>query len=304
MKGPVRRILVIKLGGLSDFVMSFGAFSAIRRHHADAHVTLLTVKSFAELARKSGWFDEVRENGAPAWTRPGKVLKLIRRLRRGGFDLVYDLENTPRSARYRALSTALKWNPPAWSRGVDDGTREHVVERLARQLAEAGVTEMPMPDLSWMIGGFGGRFGLKDGYVLIAPGGARAEPGKRWPPDRYAELARRVAIEGRRPVIIGTEADTEIARVVAAASPDSMNLVGRTTLFDLAALAAHAKVAVGNDIGAMHLIAAVGCSSAVLFSAASDTALRAPRGRYVVMLRESNLADLPVSEVAAALRLR
>ena len=304
MKGPVRRVLVIKLGGLSDFVMSFGAFSAIRRHHADAHVTLLTVKTFAELARKSGWFDEVREDGAPAWTRPGKVLKLIRRLRRGGFDLVYDLENTPRSARYRALSTALKWSPPTWSRGVDDGTREHVVERLARQLAEAGVTEMPMPDLSWLIGGFGGRFGLKDGYVLIAPGGAKDEAGKRWPPDRYAELARRVAIEGRRPVIIGTEADTEIARVVAAASPDSMNLVGRTTLFDLATLAAHAKVAVGNDIGAMHLVAAVGCPSAVLFSAASDTALRAPRGRYVVMLRESNLADLPVSEVAAALRLR
>jgi ADP-heptose:LPS heptosyltransferase len=61
-------------------------------------------------------------------------------------------------------------------------------------------------------------------------------------------------------------------------------------------------VAVGNDTGPMHLIAAAGCSSVVLFSADSDPALCAPRGK-VAVLRRPDLAQLTVDEVAAALPL-
>ena len=54
----------------------------------------------------------------------------------------------------------------------------------------------------------------------------------------------------------------------------------------------------------MHLIAAVGCPSVVLFSAASDPALTAPRGpggAWPTVLRVPDLADLPVARVAATL---
>ncbi len=50
------RILVIRLGALGDFVQSFGPFAAIRAHHPDANVTLLTTAPFAELARQAPWF--------------------------------------------------------------------------------------------------------------------------------------------------------------------------------------------------------------------------------------------------------
>ena len=60
-----------------------------------------------------------------------------------------------------------------------------------------------------------------------------------------------------------------------------------------------AVAAVGNDTGPMHLIAAAGCASIVLFSDDSDPALCAPRGR-VTVLRRPDLASLEVSEVAAA----
>ena len=50
------RILVIRLGALGDFVQSFGPFSAIRAHHPEARITLLTTAPFADLARRShGW---------------------------------------------------------------------------------------------------------------------------------------------------------------------------------------------------------------------------------------------------------
>ncbi len=163
---------------------------------------------------------------------------------------------------------------------------------------------MPSPDLSWMTAGYGGRYGLNDGYVLIAQGGTIARAGGGWPAERFAELARRVALEGRRPVIIGEEADAAAGGRIAAASPEAMDLTGRTTLFDVASLAAHAHAVVGNDSGILHLVAAAGCPTVVLFSSASDPDRNAPRGRYVVKIRRDNLSDLPVTEVAAAIRLR
>ena len=162
---------------------------------------------------------------------------------------------------------------------------EHYVEQLVHQLADAGITDMPAPDLSWLTAGYGGRYGLQDGYVLIAPGGAFAREGKGWPVERFSELARRLAIEGRRPVIIGEPADAAVNQVIAAASPEAMDLTGKTSLFDVAVLATRASASLGNDSGIVHFLAAVGCPTAVMFSATSDPDRNAPRGRYVVMLR-------------------
>jgi ADP-heptose:LPS heptosyltransferase len=79
-----------------------------------------------------------------------------------------------------------------------------------------------------------------------------------------------------------------------------MSLAGHTELLDIAALAGRAVAAVGNDTGPMHLLAAGQCPSVVLFSAESDPALCAPRGR-VTLVRRDDLAALPVAEVTAAL---
>jgi ADP-heptose:LPS heptosyltransferase len=310
---PVRRVLVVKLGGFSDFVLAFGAFSAIRRHHADAHIILLTTRRYAELGRKSGWFDEVWDDGAPPWGRVGKVARLIRRLRRTPLDKVYDLDNSQRTARYRFWMRDFWGNKAEWScssRGflpflrASQNIPEHYVEQLVHQLADSGIQELPIPDISWLTTGYGGRYGLQDGYVLIAPGGSIAREGRGWPIERFSELTRRLAVEGRRPVIIGEAEDADANRTIAAASPEALDLTGKTSLFDVAVLGTHAGAAVGNDSGVIHLLAAVGCPTAIMFSEASDPDRNAPRGRFVVMLRQHNLADLPVSEVAAALRLR
>ncbi|UCH72770.1 MAG: glycosyltransferase family 9 protein [Rhodospirillales bacterium] len=308
-----RRILVIKLGDFAEFVLAFGAFSAIRRHHADAHVILLTTAPFAELARKSGWFDEVWDDGAPRWSRIGKVARLIRRLRRTRLDRVYDLDNSVRTARYGLWVRDFWGNKAEWSRRESGllarmrrsgKAREHYVEQLAGQLADAGITEFPLPDLSWLTRQFGGRYGLQDGFVLIAPGPIEEGSSDYWPVAGFVELARRVAIEGRRPVVIGLKSEAKTNQVIAAASPEATDLTAKTTLFDVAALAKRASVAVGNHSGIMHLIAAVGCPSVVLTSPAAEVHGHAPRGRYVVMVRNENLAELSVTEVAASLRLR
>ncbi|MDA0220648.1 MAG: ADP-heptose--LPS heptosyltransferase, partial [Proteobacteria bacterium] len=81
-----------------------------------------------------------------------------------------------------------------------------------------------------------------------------------------------------------------------------IDLAGRTSFAQIAALGRGARLAVGNDTGPMHLIATAGCPSVVLFSGASDPALTAPRGPRVQVVRRHELADLAVDEVAHAAR--
>jgi len=54
----------------------------------------------------------------------------------------------------------------------------------------------------------------------------------------------------------------------------------------------------------MHLIAAAGCPSVVMFSSESDPALCAPRGADIEILQRASLDDLDVNAVEAAMRLR
>ena len=306
--GPAR-ILVIKHGALGDFVLATGPFQAIRKHHEGARITLLTTAPFAEMAGECGWFDDVWVDRRPkAWNLPG-VLGLRKRLRRGAFERVYDLQTSDRSSSYFRLFASPR---PEWS-GIAPGCSHphanpgrdamHTIERQAEQLDMAGIADVPPPDVSWLVAPLR-RFGLPVRFVLLVPGGAAHRPEKRWPAERYAELAGNLANEGLVPVLIGTAAEADVLAEIAGACPAARNLCGETSLAEIASLARRAAGALGNDTGPMHLIAAADCPSLVLFSNASDPAITAPRGASVELLHEADLAALDVSRVRAALRLR
>ena len=78
--GP-RRVLVIKLGALGDFVQAMGPAAAIRAHHAEAEVTLLTSAPFAALGAAAPYFDRVWIDERPGLMRPWALWQLRRRLR-------------------------------------------------------------------------------------------------------------------------------------------------------------------------------------------------------------------------------
>lgn len=306
MSGP-ERILVIKLSALGDIVQAFGPFQAIRRAHPEARISLLTTRPYASLAEASGWFDEILIDPRPKPWQVKKLLALRDMLRAGRFQRVYDLQTSGRSSRYRGLVGAKR--RVEWS-GIARGCSHphanprrdlmHTVERQAEQLALAGIAEVPPPDLSWMDADIS-RFGLAEPFVLLVPGGAPHRPEKRWPSARYGQLARMLVAAGFTPVVIGTAAEATEADAIVARAPRAVSLVNRTSLFDIAALARKAEGAVGNDTGPMHLIAAAGCPSVVLYSQASDPALCGQRGPFVDILRRADLAGLEEDDVARAL---
>ena len=300
------RILVIKLGALGDFVQAMGPAAAIRAHHPDAEITLLTSALFADIAQMAPYFDHV-------WLheRPGKFdiaawLRLRRRLRDGRFARVYDLQTSSRSSSYFHL---MGPGPrPEWS-GIARGASHphanprrdfmHTLDRQADQLAMAGIGGVQPPDLSWAAADIA-RFNLPRDFMLLVPGGAAHRLDKRWPVDHYAQLAALIAQHSVTPVVIGGRDEAEATRAVAHGVPLARDLAGQTNLGEIVGLGAAARYAVGNDTGPMHLIVAAGCPATVLYSAASDPALTQPRGK-VTVLRRDDLGTLALDEVAATL---
>lgn len=236
-------------------------------------------------------------------------MALRRRLLSAEFTRVYDLQTSDRTGWYFRL---LRHAPPEWS-GIAPGCshphdnpergRMHTVDRLADQLAAAGLSDMPPADLAWLDADVA-DLALPPRFVLLVPGGAAHRPDKRWPAGRYGELARRLDARGMTPVVIGAAGERKAAEAIADACPGAVGLLGRTDLPQIAGVARRAAGAVGNDTGPMHIAAAVGCPSLVLFSDASDPARCGQRGADVGILRRPDLRDLPVDEVEAALRLR
>ncbi len=301
------RILVIKLGALGDFVQALGPFAAIRRHHKDDRITLLSTAPYAGIAEATGYFDAVWIDEKPRRFQFLRWMKLRRKLRGGGFARVYDLQTSTRSALYYRL---FQPEPiPEWS-GIARGCSHphanpgrdamHTFERQAEQLAMAGIDDVPPPDLSWAKADLA-AFDLPARYALVVPGGAAHRPDKRWPAAYFAGLARWLATQGIRPVLLGGDAEKSLCGEIREGCPDAVNLAGRTTLAEIAALAKGAELGVGNDTGPMHLIAAAGCRSVALYSKASDPALCGQRGARVEIIQCENLNELSVEEVTVTL---
>ncbi|HML09606.1 MAG TPA: glycosyltransferase family 9 protein [Stellaceae bacterium] len=290
-----------------------GSAAAIRAHHPGATIVLLTTRPYAGLMRQAPYFDDVWIDERPR--DPVGLWRLARRLRGGYFDRVYDLSTRQRSALYFRLMRRPLWSHagPEWS-GIVRGashrqpdTRErgrmHTLDREADQLRWAGIPgPIPPPDMSWAATDIS-RFALPPGYVLLMPGAAPHRPEKRWPLAHFIELARRIVAAGVVPVLVGGAAERELGAAIAAAVPEARDLTGETEFGDILALGRGARRAIGNDTGPMHLAVVAGAPATVLYSAASDPALTAPRGPDVMILRRDDLADLAVDEVAATLGL-
>jgi ADP-heptose:LPS heptosyltransferase len=115
--------------------------------------------------------------------------------------------------------------------------------------------------------------------------------------ENYAELCRILYSRGFDVVIIGGPQEASLAHAIQRSVPRARDLTGRTDFQRVAVLATKAALAIGNDTGPLHLAAAAGAPTVVLFSGASDPKLSAPRGT-VETLRADRLADLPVAKVA------
>ncbi|WP_417820284.1 glycosyltransferase family 9 protein [Terasakiella sp.] len=299
------RILVIKLSALGDFIQALGPMKAIRDHHRNAHITLLTTKPYMALGKACGYFDAVWEDERPKAWQVRRTLKLRQKLKSGNFDRAYDLQTSDRSSGYfKLMGSAVKWSGIARGCSHPHANPQrnfmHTIDRQAEQLEMAGIYKTPMPDLSWAEADLS-RFDLDSVFALLVPGGAPHRPEKRWPAKNYAALAQALIERNIQPVMLGTAKEGDVLDEILDRCPEVYDLSGQTDFIEIATLARRARLAVGNDTGPMHMISLAGCRSIVLYSHASDPQLCGQRGPDVTILREQSLNDLSVDAVLSAI---
>ena len=124
------------------------------------------------------------------------------------------------------------------------------------------------------------RLGIAGPVIGVSPGAAFGSA-KRWPADRFAQVAR----EFPRALLFGSKAERELCDGIAANVPGAVNLAGQTTLREFIDLASVCRLFLTNDSGAMHLASAAGVPTVTVFGATDDTTT-GPTGPLARVVRE------------------
>ena len=114
------------------------------------------------------------------------------------------------------------------------------------------------------------------GPILALCPGATNSRAKRWPAERFAEAADRLAGEnGFQTIIVGTLGDLEVAEEVARSMRSrAAVLAGRTSIAELKAVLAFTSMVISNDTGTAHVAAALGVPTAVVFGPTEHVSTR------------------------------
>lgn len=251
--------LVIKLGALGDMVQALPMFDVLCQQY-DHNLTLLTTAPFAEFARRSGYFKTIICDDRASLKAN---LSVLWQLRKHYFSHIIDLQNVDRTRLYKFL---LMGHFGQWITDPYTQKGAHPHERFTALCAAQSFPTLPPIDIGMMAEPFDAL--PKQPYALIVAGASNAHGGrKRWPQSAYGELCKRLLDVKITPVLVGSAADKLDELVERCAHTDVINLIGKTTLFQLITLAQNAVGSVGNDTGPQLIIAASGCPTVTLFSA-------------------------------------
>jgi heptosyltransferase-2 len=300
----VRRIVIKMPNWLGDAVMSLPAIEYLRRLFPHAYLTGLAKETVADIARNCRLLDSVigydHGSGVPALWRKART---IRRVRREFFDLAVLFTNSFESALwiYRAgiplrvgykgegrsfLLTHARRRKPFPVRQIEEYLD------LCRALGKADDStvpriHIPSRDRKWaedFLGSLG--FSADDLLIGLCPGAAYG-PAKRWLAGRFIELSSRIGEE--RPVkviVFGGKGDEEPCSTVAdGIGLEVVNLCGKTTLRQLAALLDRCALVVANDSGSLHLAAAIGTQVIGIFGP-TDPQRNAPPENCTVVKKD------------------
>ena len=295
------RILIVRLSAMGDLIHGIPVLCALRQALPQATLGWVAEGRNADLLQGHPDLDHLVRVPRHWWKSPRAVLNMRRNLRALNFDTTLDLQCLSKSALAARLSGAPRRIGYAGSLGREvsrylhnelvDGAAEHVIDRYLKILRPLGIEN---PVAQWNLpetaddGAFADQaindLGLVAGNFAIAnPGAGWAS--KRWPTERYGELARRLAEDHdlQTLAVWGGPDELPLAETIAAAGGDCVRVAPATTMTQLAALARRARLFVGSDTGPLHLAVAVGTPSVSLHgtSLAAQTCAYGPANRSI-----------------------
>ncbi len=250
-------ILTLRALGVGDLATATPALRALRATHPDHEITLAAPGWLAPLVNLIGGIDHhLHTPGLDPLTWTGPPPDIAVNLHGRGPQSHRMLATTrPRRLLAYTNPDAGHHDGPAWR------DHDHEIDRWCHLLTWYDIPtdrtnlelRRPTPD------------GIPTGVSIVHPGAKAAQ--RRWPPARFARVARELTGRGHRVVVTGSRAERPIAAAVArlAGLPDDAVLAGETDLGDLAALVAYARLVVSGDTGIGHLATAYRTPSVLLF---------------------------------------
>jgi len=322
---------------MGDIVHALPVAAALRAAWPDVRVDWLVDVRHRRLLDLTSVLNECITIDTRVWRGADGVPSVLARLRATRYDAALDLQGLVKSAALARLSKAARVigfarphlrEPLAgrfYTERVDVGGTPHVVDKnlaLLRVLSvdhpakefplTAGASPAPAA-VRTLLG-----LDARGAYAVINPGAAW--PNKRWPPQRFAELAERMHLQHglRSTVVWGPDEETLAARI-AAASNGAAVMAPRTQLADVLALVKDARIVISGDTGPIHLAAAAGTPIVGIYGP-TDPARNGPWSRADVCVSRFDecvchhkrrclverwcLADIDLREVSEAVTRR
>jgi heptosyltransferase-1 len=267
------RILIVRMSALGDIVHALPVLAALRRAWPDAKVDWIVDEAYASILTLAEGLNDrviVRKKGGGVTGYLGAV----RHLRAQRYDVALDLQGLLKSAVWARLSGAARVigfdrahlrEPMAaafYSETVVPRDATHVIQKnlsiLNALKIPAGPVELPLraaasAATTTAIAAAGGP----GRYAVLNPGAAW--PNKRWPAERFGELAAQLrARSGLPSLVTWGPSEQALADAVVGASGGAASLAPPTPIADLAAIMRGAALVVAGDTGPLHIAAAMG----------------------------------------------
>jgi len=306
----LRAILVFAMNLLGDSICRLPAIAAAKRTYPDARVMVVADPRYREVFDGQPFVDQVweldRAGGRLCQSRAW--FGIYAQARRARPDLVLDLYGSKRTALFSRLIGAR------WRAGLHENGRSgwynlrptqplrlegHIIEQINAAVAAGGVPAefRYVPIAITEADRTAAReapasAGLAEAERLVLLNPSARVAAKRWPAERFGELAR--ALESQVKVgcgVITAPGEEGLTQAAVAAATGAAVALPRLTIKELAAMLASARGVVTGDTGVLHLATAMGTPSVVL-AGPTDPHLVTYRGvRQVALFHRDACVD-------------
>jgi len=250
-----------------------------------------------------------------------RIFKFVKEVRGQSFDFVIDLHSLSETnllgffsgashrlfARRpgRSLDFLSNFRPHA----NKEDRSQHAVDRYLSVLAPLGIKDAPrVPKLRTRAADDASVEQLlrkekaDAGVPLIGLFPGAGHPSRRWPLERFAELAGKLARETEvRIIVFAGPEERALVKEMRAKFPKGTIIFDKLTIPQLASALARLSVFVSNDTGPMHIAASVGASVVLLLDRRAPDKYLPVEGRHQVIY-SSNIEDVTIEEVYGATR--
>ncbi len=291
-------ILVIKHGSLGDLVLSFGAIKTLKENYPNSNIYLLTQSNYKKIFINLPYVNKILvDNRISIFPSVKNILKIVKEKK---IDLLIDLQNSTRTEIYNLfikiftkskILSARKFSSYKYVQkklGV-----QHITKNHQEQLKYLEINNYSQPDLNWMLKG-----DIKpSNKIIFIPGASKSGEYKKWPSDKYAQVAKYLVSRNYEIYLTGSNLDLNTINEIIKICPESKNKINESKIEDFYQLCMSSELIITNDTGPAHI---AGLTNKNVIWIANDNEISRscyPIGDNLHKITASNVKNISVNTI-------